>query len=366
MKKDSLSYTVIFSFIITFTLVFILSLASSFTDKRVEKNKSIAVARAYLLAGGIELDEKSDIAMLFESTFKLDSPGTEPLEANINGKNIVVSPFSGQGLWGTITGVIAVDAGFSNIIGLEITSHSETPGLGGRIEEDWFKDQFKGETITNDIKVVQSGGMGDTDPNNGILDGITGATRTSESIQNIINKQIRTLKGEVAFEDTLSEEEKLKYHYLAASGILTDSTEDLIHNFDMVFSTSNLSGDFISGKLNNNNIIASTFSSKGHWGDILGILVVDKDNEKLIGLEIVSHSEKAGAPISELWFKDQFKNLELTKDIKLIQEDLSEMENKDSFNVLDGIVGATSTNNAIESGVNELIQFFRTQEVTHE
>lgn len=194
MKKDSLMYTVIFSFAITFVLVFILSLASSFTGPRVKKNQSIAIARAYLLAAGVKIDDTSDISSLFTKIFKVDSPGTKPLEANIAGKDVIVSPFSGQGLWGTITGVIAVDTAFNHIVGLEITSHSETPGLGGRIEEDWFKNQFKGESITNDIKVVQSGGMGDTDPDNGILDGVVGATRTSESMQNIVNKTINLLK----------------------------------------------------------------------------------------------------------------------------------------------------------------------------
>jgi len=194
MRKDSLIYTVTFSFSITFILVLILALASSFTSKKVEQNKRIAVARAYLLAGGIEIDESSDIQKLFTGTFKKESPGTEPLRADIDGNKLIVSPFSGQGLWGTITGVIALDSTFSRIIGVEITSHSETPGLGGRIDEPWFKDQFKGESIEEGIRVVQSGGMGDTDPDNGILDGITGATRTSESMQNIINKQVGLLR----------------------------------------------------------------------------------------------------------------------------------------------------------------------------
>ena len=194
MRKDSLIYTVTFSFSITFILVLILALASSFTSKKVEQNKRIAVARAYLLAGGIEIDESSDIQKLFTGTFKKEAPGTEPLRADIDGNKLIVSPFSGQGLWGTITGVIALDSTFSRIIGVEITSHSETPGLGGRIDEPWFKDQFKGESIEEGIRVVQSGGMGDTDPDNGILDGITGATRTSESMQNIINKQVGLLR----------------------------------------------------------------------------------------------------------------------------------------------------------------------------
>ena len=195
MKRDSLFYTVVFSFSITFILVFILSLASSYTRERVERSRSIAVAKAYLLAGGVEIDEGSDIEKIFADTFKTATPTGAPLEAKVHGRSIIVSPFSGKGLWGTINGVIALETDYSRIIGVEITSHTETPGLGGRIDEKWFKDQFKGEVIDEDIKIVQSGGMGDTNPDNGILDGITGATRTSESMQNIINDQIKSLKG---------------------------------------------------------------------------------------------------------------------------------------------------------------------------
>ena len=218
MKKDSLLYTVIFSFTVTFILVFILSLAASYTRERVEKNNALVTARAYLLASGVEVDQSSDVDKLFRITFKTSTPGTQPLTALIEDTAVIVSPFSGKGLWGTITGVIAVDSTFSRIIGIEITSHSETPGLGGRIEEEWFKEQFRGESISDDIMVVQSGGMGDTDPDNGILDGITGATRTSESIQNIINKQVRNLKGESSTSAPLSQEELFKKSVLAAGG----------------------------------------------------------------------------------------------------------------------------------------------------
>ena len=69
MKRDSLFYTVVFSFSITFILVFILSLASSYTKERVERSRSIAVAKAYLLAGGVEIDEGSDIEKIFADTF---------------------------------------------------------------------------------------------------------------------------------------------------------------------------------------------------------------------------------------------------------------------------------------------------------
>lgn len=353
MKKDSLTYTVIFSFSITFIFVFVLSLVASLTNKRVELARKIAIEKAYLTASGVNIPEGKDIQEIFTNTFSVDFPGDEPLRADIDGRSIVVSPFEGEGLWGTITGVIALENTFDRIVGVEITSHSETPGLGGRIDEDWFKDQFKGERADTDLKIVQSGGQGDTDPENGILDGITGATRTSQALENIINRQIRSLKGDASLEDSLSEAEKIKYHYLAASGITPGSSEELISVFEDVFSSSDISSGTITGNLNGREITASSFVSEGLWGEILGVLAIDMDSQEVLGFEVISHSEKAGAPITELWFKEQFRGLKTQKGVRVVQGEMSMLDKESG--IVDGISGATTTNLGIETGINEVL-----------
>ncbi|WP_321330108.1 FMN-binding protein [uncultured Ilyobacter sp.] len=202
MKKDSLIYTVIFSFVITFVFVFILAVAYKGTSERVQKYQKISEAKAYLSASGIKLNPDEDPEAKFSKIFGDDFENKEVLIAKINSENIFLSRFSGKGLWGTISGVIAVNSRIDKIIGIEITSHSETPGLGGRIEEAWFLNQFRGEKVPDNIQIVMGTGRGDTISDNGLIDGITGATRTSESVENIINNkllQLRDLKrrGEI-------------------------------------------------------------------------------------------------------------------------------------------------------------------------
>ena len=205
MKRDSILYTVIFTFISTFILVFILSLTANFTRERVELEKKQSIIKAYLGAIGVVSDNPQDE---FIKIFGIDSPTDEPLSIVLDGKKVVVTRVSGEGLWGTITGVLAIQENFSRIIGFDIISHSETPGLGGRIEERWFLDQFNGEKLLdNKITVVQSGTEGDMDHNNGLIDGITGATRTSESIQKIVNSEVAKLSGTLPFIDTLNNNE---------------------------------------------------------------------------------------------------------------------------------------------------------------
>ena len=197
MKKDGLIYTVIVSVVSAFVFVFLLSLAYGATKGKVEENQRLTEARAYLVAVGITVDEEMDIEASFNSTFPNFDTGAAYQTATVNGKAVVVSPFQGNGLWGTISGVIGMTSDFQRIVGFEIVSHVETPGLGGRIDEAWFKTQFKGEYAANGIVVKHGGIGGDTDPDNGIVDGITGASRTSDSIQVIVNQQIDRIKSEL-------------------------------------------------------------------------------------------------------------------------------------------------------------------------
>ena len=194
MKKDSIFYTVVFSFIIAFIFVFLLSLAYGATKEKVAENARITEARAYLSAAGIEVADPGKIEAAFNSAFPSFDEKAPFNETTVNGKKIVVSPFSGNGLWGTISGVMAVTADLKRMVGLAIISHNETPGLGGRIEEKWFLDQFRGESLSGKIEVIRGSGSGDNDPDNGKVDGITGASRTSSSIEVIVNNKINELK----------------------------------------------------------------------------------------------------------------------------------------------------------------------------
>jgi len=197
MKKDGLIYTVIVSVVAAFLFVFLLSLAYGATKGKVEENQRMTEARAYLVAAGIEVDENMDIEASFSTNFPNFDTDSAYQTTNVNGKSVIVSPFQGNGLWGTITGVIGMTSDLQRIVGFEIVSHVETPGLGGRIDEPWFKEQFKGEYAAKGIVVKHGGSGGDTDPDNGQVDGITGASRTSDSIQVIVNQQIDKIKSEL-------------------------------------------------------------------------------------------------------------------------------------------------------------------------
>ena len=64
--------------------------------------------------------------------------------------------------------------------GIEILTHSETPGLGARIVEPAFKNQFKGKSLDNtDWRVKKDGGK---------FDQITGATISPRAVVKAVKK----------------------------------------------------------------------------------------------------------------------------------------------------------------------------------
>jgi len=196
MKREGRVYTIIFTFIISFVFVFVLAVANELTKETVERNQELFQIKAILSAMGISYQSDEDAFQKYNSIVSTVNINDSQLyTAEINQETIYATIFTGSGLWGTITGVLAVNEDVSRIVGIDFISHNETPGLGGRIEEDWFKRQFSGlKIIDSEIKVVTGQNGGDYDYENAQVDAITGATRTSESIERIVNETIANLK----------------------------------------------------------------------------------------------------------------------------------------------------------------------------
>lgn len=104
-------------------------------------------------------------------------------------------PFTGPGFWGPISGVLAVRSDGERILGLSFTSHQETPGLGGRISEEWFRQQFRDRSLTPPadggpiLEFVYRKAEGARE-----VEAITGATQTSSRLDRFLNQFLPDLK----------------------------------------------------------------------------------------------------------------------------------------------------------------------------
>lgn len=194
MNKNGIVYTVVFSFVVTFFFVLLLSLANGATAERAAEQRTIASSRALLTALGIEF-EPDEVLTIYESDLVYDET-TGVYRYDRNGETLYAKAFAGSGLWGTIEFVLGVDSDVETIVGLEIVAHNETPGLGGRIDEAWYKEQFRGERLGANGAVALSTNPsgGDADKTNGRVDAVTGASRTSEAMRDLVNAALETYR----------------------------------------------------------------------------------------------------------------------------------------------------------------------------
>ena len=102
----------------------------------------------------------------------------------------VIVPISGQGLWSTLYGYIALAADTQTVVGITFYEHKETPGLGGEVDNPRWKRLWKGRKVYDGrgrpLINVKKGVAGppETDPYN--VDGLSGATITSRGVGNLV------------------------------------------------------------------------------------------------------------------------------------------------------------------------------------
>ncbi|MCQ2144457.1 MAG: NADH:ubiquinone reductase (Na(+)-transporting) subunit C [Bacteroidales bacterium] len=120
---------------------------------------------------------------------------------------VTVLPIYGAGLWGPVWGYIALSSDLETIVGAYFDHESETPGLGGKIKDDpAFRGQFPGKKVLygngKAFNIVKGGANGMA---NGI-DAITGATMTSNGVDEAINNWLEAYKPYVLAQKAVTRE----------------------------------------------------------------------------------------------------------------------------------------------------------------
>ena len=81
---------------------------------------------------------------------------------------------AGKGYGGDVGLMVGIDAKENKLLGVGVTTHAETPGMGARAQTDpGFAAQFRDISLADPIKVNQDGGT---------INAISGATITSRAV----------------------------------------------------------------------------------------------------------------------------------------------------------------------------------------
>jgi Na+-transporting NADH:ubiquinone oxidoreductase subunit C len=197
MKKQALS--VVYMFLITLFFASLVSAVKIMNDGKIERNQAIKLQRIILRVLQIPVQEQmteEHLSQVFADRVK---------DIDVQGKHLYVGyeengqviqgyalPVGGPGFWGPIQGMVGIAPDAAKVLGIAFIKHSETPGLGGRITEPWFTEQFKDlplYPIEGDRNIFYLKPEGTARAANE-LDAITGATNTSSAVETFLNREL--------------------------------------------------------------------------------------------------------------------------------------------------------------------------------
>jgi Na+-transporting NADH:ubiquinone oxidoreductase subunit C len=188
--------TVLFTIAMTIVFVAPISFVYLLTKGQVALNEEVFLKRAVLAAAGIPVPSgNGEVVSLFSARAEEVKAGDAVpayyrIQSEAGGQPAgYVFIRSGPGLWGEITATVGFDAELASLTGVDFLKQSETPGLGARISEKWFKEQFRGKK--GPFTTVGEGEQASENQ----FDAITGASITSNAVMSILNSTISQAKG---------------------------------------------------------------------------------------------------------------------------------------------------------------------------
>ena len=197
MKKRL--FSILYMFLVTLFFTSIVSGVKVYNEAKIETNQRVKLQRIILDVLKIPVGQRasdSRVVEIFDHSVKESEAKDRILYVGYAqaGRTITgyAFPVGGPGFWGPIHGMVAVDPSGSEILGVAFYKHSETPGLGARITEDWFTKQFRGLPLRLEEgkkKIFYLKPAGTAQARNE-LDAVTGATGTSRAVEAFLNKEL--------------------------------------------------------------------------------------------------------------------------------------------------------------------------------
>lgn len=221
MKTNSNSYIIIYSAVIVVIVAFLLAFVFQGLKPQQDANVALDKKKQILNALNIrdlsnevadktykEVVEADEIIDVQGHVLNAGKPGGEQagfkLESKdykagrlalyvckVNGQRKYVIPVYGMGLWGPISGYIALNEDKATVYGVYFNHESETAGLGAEIKDNAaWQAKFQGKKLFaggND-KAIALGVEKKVDDPATQVDAVTGATLTSNGVRDMLHE----------------------------------------------------------------------------------------------------------------------------------------------------------------------------------
>lgn len=211
LNTNSNIYTFVYMTVVVIIVAVLLAVVSQALAPKQQAN--ILLDKQKQILGALKVDytnaDPADIYMALVND-TLNYGEQEVYVANLNGATKYILPLSGKGLWGGIGGYLALDADKNTIYGVNFNHESETPGLGAKIVELPFREQFEGKHIRNaagevvSVAVLKAGKHAEGQEQ---VDAISGATITSSGVSTMLEVNLAEYEEFLKVESNEGKEE---------------------------------------------------------------------------------------------------------------------------------------------------------------
>jgi len=202
LNTNSNAYIIIYSsilvIVVAFLLAFIFKALKPMQDANVALDQKKQILYSLNIRGldGHEAEAKYAEVVKEEKT----ENGQTVYQCNVDGEDVCVFAMKGMGLWGGISGFVAIhDQDGPTVYGAYFNHESETAGLGAEIKDSQaWQEKFIGKKVFKDgnddvaLSVVKKVEDPETQ-----VDCVTGATLTSNGVNDMIHEGLKPLVQEM-------------------------------------------------------------------------------------------------------------------------------------------------------------------------
>ena len=196
LNTNSNSYIIIYSAILVVVVAFLLAFVYQALKPMQDANVALDVKKQILYSLNIRDLDGAEAEAKYAEVVKTekDVDGQKVYDCQIDGQDIVVASLKGMGLWGGISGYVAVDKD-GKVYGAYFNHESETAGLGAEIKDSQaWQEKFIGKQIWDENGNVVLSVVKKVDNPQTQVDCVTGATMNSKDVDAMLKDGLKNVK----------------------------------------------------------------------------------------------------------------------------------------------------------------------------
>ena len=195
LNTNSNTYIIIYSTVLVVIVAFVLAFVFKALKPMQDANVELDVKKQILYSLNIRNLDGAEAEARYNEVVKDEKEDNGQIfyQCEVDGEPILVVSMKGMGLWGGISGYIALHGQPTTVYGVYFNHESETAGLGAEIKDSKaWQEKFIGKRVFADEKchVVALSIVKKVEDSSCQVDVVTGATLTSDGVDAMLKKDL--------------------------------------------------------------------------------------------------------------------------------------------------------------------------------